>query len=270
MFDNILEWYSGKARETIVSFTIPALIECEQLGYWKKGVARTVRATLNKQNVAAKLARKIEKEFGEHAYGSFHLRGDHPLYEAEAALLFGSFERAPRLLKSFTPKAFSDAEKPYAQDAIRWAQAFAPVAELVALLDERRPKPVFEMATLSPTVAKNISEHIGLDVSTIQVPPMHGEWFEFEHKGKKARVWLVVIDWPEGTLHNKSRFDYSANHSLCQACGHAIKDPYNWCPILAYGTDGKTPYALWVGRDCAGKLFGCKVEGDAIYKGRQS
>jgi hypothetical protein len=25
-----------------------------------------------------------------------------------------------------------------------------------------------------------------------------------------------------------------------------------------------------VGRDCAGKLFGCEVDGDAIYKGRAS
>ena len=48
-FESILEWYSGKSRDKIVSFTIPALIESEQLGYWKKGVARTVRATLNKQ-----------------------------------------------------------------------------------------------------------------------------------------------------------------------------------------------------------------------------
>lgn len=43
-FESILEWFSGKAHDTIISFTIPALVESEQLGYWKKGVARTVRA----------------------------------------------------------------------------------------------------------------------------------------------------------------------------------------------------------------------------------
>jgi hypothetical protein len=268
-FENILEWFSGKARDTIVTFTIPAIVESEQLGYWKKGVARTVRATLNKQNVAAKWARKVEKEFGEHSFGSFHLRHDHPLNEAESALLFGSFERAPGLQAHLATKTFSDAEKPYAQDAIRWAEAFAPLAELIALLDERRPKAVVVMKTLSPTVAKTVSEHIGLDVSTIQSPPMHGEWVEFMHKGQKVRVWEVVIDWPEGTLHNRSRFLHSSNNSLCQACGHAIRDPYNWIPILSYDAS-KTPYSLWVGRDCAKKLFGCEVDGDAIYKGRQS
>src|SRR4029077_9124966 len=98
----------------------------------------------------------------------------------------------------------------------RWARVFAEVADLVALLDDRRPKPVIVMKTLSPTVAENISRHIGIDVSTIQSPPMHGEWVEFVHKGKKCRVYEVVIDWPDGTLHNKSRFDHSANNARCQ------------------------------------------------------
>lgn len=78
------------------------------------------------------------------------------------------------------------------------------------------------------------------------------------------------LNWPEGTQHNKSRFFQSNNHMQCQACGHAIQKPFNWVPILAYGHSEKpTPCSLWVGRDCAGKLFGCKVEGDAIYPERQ-
>jgi hypothetical protein len=205
-------------------------------------------------------------------FGSFHLRHDHPLCEAESSLLFGAFERAPRLLHALrTTLKFSDAEKPYAQDALRWAEAFTPVAELVALLDTRRPRSVVVMKTLSPTVAKTLSAHIGINVSTIQSPPMHGEWIEFIYKDEKCSVYEIIIDWPEGTQHNKSRFFHSGNHKQCQACGHAIQDLFNWVPILAYGNNDKlTPYSLWVGRDCAGKLFGCEVEGDAIYKGRQS
>ncbi len=273
-FENILEWFSGKARDTIVAFTIPAMLESEQLGYWKKGVARRVRATLNKQNVAAKWARKVEKDFGESSFGSFHLRHDHPLNEAQSRLLFGSFGRAPRLLQELrtklsASKKFSDVEMPFAQDALRWAEAFAPVAELIELLDSRRPKAVVIMKTLSPTVAKTVGEHIGLDVSTIQSPPMHGGWVDFVFKDQKMHVYEVVIDWPEGTRHNTSRFRYSANNQLCQACGHAIQSPFNWVPILAYNAD-KEPHSLWVGRDCAGKLFGCEVDGDAIYKGHQA
>jgi len=276
-FESILEWFSGKSRDTIVNFTIPALIECEELGYWKKGVARTVKASLNKQNVAAKWAKACKDKFGVHSFGSLSMPHDHPLSPAQFAMSYGQFERAPKTLKALVaaPKLSADVA-PMAADAIRWAKAFSPLADLVALLDSRRPKPTVVMKTLSPTVVKNVSAHIGIDLSTIQSPPMHGEWVEFEHKGQKMKVWQVVIDWPEGTQHYKSRFLHSDNNALCQACGHAIKDPYNWLPILAYGTTplghrrvdatGQTPYSLWVGRDCAEKLFGCEIEGDAIYK----
>lgn len=273
-FEAILDWFSGKARDTIVNFAIPALIECGELGYWKKGVSRTVKAALNKQNVAIKWAKKCKDTFGVHSYGSLSMPSDHPLSAAQFAMAYGQFERAPRTLQALLAAKSLPAEM--TEDAIRWAKAFTEVAHLVALLDSRRPKPTIVMKTLSPTVAKNITDHIGIDVSTIQMPEMHGEWVEVERKGVKVQVWQVVIDWPEGTKHYQSKFLRSENNSLCQACGHAIKDPYNWLPILAYGNTplghrridatGQTPYSLWVGRDCATKLFGCKIEGGAIYK----
>lgn len=277
-FEPILEWFSGKARDTIENFAIPALVESEGLGYWKKGVARTVKAALNKQNVAQKLSRALDEQFGEvdrYSSGRKRLGYDHPLYDGASDMQYGSYGRAPRHLTADAKKK-RDAKGDFtlttkagsviANQAIeRWAQAFAPVQELIELLDSRRPKPVVVMKTLSPTVAKNVSAHIGLDVSTIQSPPMHGEWVEIMHKGQKVTVYEIVVDWPDGTLHNKSRFLHSVNNSLCQACGHSIQDPYNWVPILSYDAT-KTPYSLWVGRDCAKKLFGCEVDGDAIYK----
>ncbi len=60
-FESILEWFSGKSRDMIVNFTLPALAESAALGYWKEGVARAVRASLNKQNVASRWAREVEK-----------------------------------------------------------------------------------------------------------------------------------------------------------------------------------------------------------------
>ena len=281
-FESILEWYSGKSRDTIVNFVIPALVECEALGYWKKGVARSLKASLNKQNVAQKFCRALDEQLGEISRFSGDSRKrlsyDHPLHAAEFDMSYGKYEHAARHLTA-EARAKRDAKGDFTlttkagpvsanADIERWAAAFVPVQELIELLDSRRPKPVVVMKTLSPTVAKTISAHIGLDVSTIQCPPMHGEWAEVMVKGVKVRVWEVVIDWPEGTVHNASRFHYSAHNEQCQACGHAIKNPFNWVPILAYGAgvSKTTPYSLWVGRDCAGKLFGCEVEGDAIYK----
>jgi len=269
-FDNLLEWFSGKSREAIVTFTIPALVESDAQGYWKKGVAVKVRASLNKQNVAAKWARAVEKEL--------KVDYSHPLHAGLTNMYFGSYGQAPRML---TPEALSKLHarsyfyttKGTTQNVNeiieRWARSNVQLAELVDLLDARRPKPVIVMKTLSPTVVANISTHIGLDISTLQSPPSHGEWVEIEYKGKKCLMYAVTIDWPAGTKHGKSRFFHSGNHQQCQACGHAIKDRLNWVPILAYGHGTKpTPYSLWVGRDCAEKLFDCEVDGDAIYTER--
>lgn len=271
-FDNLLEWFSGKSREALVTFTIPALVESAEQGCWKKGVAVKVRAALNKQNVAAKWARA--------AGNTLQVDYKHPLYEGIMNMRHGAYGRAPRMLttealnKLHSVPYFFTKKKGTSQNVgkviERWARANAEVAELVDLLDARRPKPVIVMKTLSPTVAANISTHIGIDVSTIQYPPSHGEWVEREYKGKKCRVYEIIIDWPKDTQHNKSRFFQSGKHMQCQACGHAIQNPYNWVPILAYGHGAKpAPCSLWVGRDCAEKLFGCEVEGDAIYPERQ-
>lgn len=270
--ENILEWFSDKSRETIVSFTLPALVESAALECWKKGVARKVRATLNKQNVAAKWAREVEV--------ALEVDYKHPLRAGLSNMRFGSYGHAHYMLTAealdklharayiYTPK--KGPVQNVNETLERWARTNVKVAELVDLLDARRPKPVIVMKTLSPTVADTISKHIGIDVSTIQSPPMHGEWIEHVYKGKPLLVYEVIIDWPEGTQHNKSRFFHSGNHQQCQACGHAIQDPYNWVPILAYGCGTRpVPYALWVGRDCARKLFGCEVEGEAIYRNRQ-
>ncbi len=268
-FENILEWFSGKSLEAVVTFAVPALVESEELGYWKKGVARKVRATLNKQNVAARWAREVERELDvDHG---------HPLRDGLVNMRFGAFAHAQRLLTEAALEKLHREPHLLTRKGVtqqvdvtieRWARANAEVAALIETLDARRPRPVVVMKTLSPTVARTVGEHIGIDFSTIQLPPMHGEWVEFEYKGRKCLVYEVVIDWPEGTLHGKSRFHHSGNNQQCQACGHAIQDPLNWVPLLAHGhaRAARVPYSLWVGRDCARKLFGCEVDGDAIYK----
>jgi hypothetical protein len=87
---DLLAWFSGKSHEVISNFTIPALIESAKQGYWKKGAAVKVRASLNKQNVAARWAREVEKELG--------VSYDHPLREGLTNMCFGSYGRAPRML----------------------------------------------------------------------------------------------------------------------------------------------------------------------------
>jgi len=295
-FENILEWYSGKARDTIAQFVIPALVECEELGCWKKGVSRSVKGALNKQNVAKKwVDTKAWKPHGSPdlvpTHGNLLEKIEVPSKKPREtgtsgwylahAMRFGSFELAKSNI-ALAEKLEHVAEVAPRETyeawgvALRWAKAFAPIAELVRLLDASRPKQTVVMKTLSPTVMENLSKHVGIDMRSIQSPPMKGEWREetivVGGKSKQVRVWRVRIEWPEGTLHNRSKFFHSGENWQCQACGHAIRNPFNWVPILAYGDNTlgtkSTPYSLIVGRDCAEKLFGCEVDGDMLIENR--
>lgn len=250
----IEKWYSGKGLETLRSYVLPTLREAEKLGYWPKGASRKVKAALNKQRVAEKLGRENRGTWTE-------------IHAADIALTYGQFAEAPDLLVAILGLSAEKRIK-YAK-AEQWARDFASVAQLVALLDRSRPRPTFLLGTLSPTVYANLGKALAIDFTTIDVPEIVWEWVEYvDPNGRKVRYQVGRIIWPEGTQHNKSRYYVSnANNRQCQACGHAIHSPWNWVPLVAEGPS--SPLSLWVGRDCASKLFGVKVDGDAQYEGRQ-
>jgi hypothetical protein len=81
-------------------------------------------------------------------------------------------------------------------------------------------------------------------------------------KGKTVRLPVGRMLWPEGTTHRESR--YAHGSSNCHACGHQIRSPYNWVPLVAQTATG--PVSLWVGRDCARNLFQAEVTGDGRYE----
>lgn len=239
-FSPILKWYSGKALTTIKDYVLPTLAIAEELGYWPKGTSRKVKAALNKQTIAIKYARAHPIGYGAEGYHVNH------------AMQFGLFERAPKYAGSY-----------------EWAIDFAPVAELTKLLDSRRPKPTYLFATLSPTVVANVGKALGVKLSTIASPPV--EWNLVKRtlpNGTVVEVWEGKILWPEGTKHNQSKFAWGSRtgNDQCHACGHAIKNGHNWVPLVATGET--TPISLWVGKDCASKLFGCKVDGEGTYPER--
>jgi hypothetical protein len=245
--DTILAWYSGKSLAG-AKIALDLLAKSEAAGYWLPNASRIVKSRLNKQNIAAKCARALP--------------GD--VYEMK----HGCFMSAPKLLDNRA-----------APELLRqWAADFAPVAELVAQLDARRPKPVIVCKTLSPSVVAHLARQLGLNLASVEIPPMKGEWVTVTRpiRGDRygntetVQVWSITILWPEGTRHCRSKFSYGsrAGNSQCEACGHAIQDFYNWVPLMAKETDGIAS-SLWVGRDCARKLLDCQVDnGEAIYHGR--
>jgi hypothetical protein len=260
----ILSWYSGKSLEG-AGLALDLLEKSEDAGFWLPGASRKVRSLLSKQNVANKLAKTHASSSSILSYALIEMR-------------FGAFGRATNVLVKLAGLGATEGPASVKYDVRRWAETFSPVAELVALLDSRRPKPTIICKTLSPSVVANLAGKLGMSLASVAVPPMKGEWRDVTRpikgdrygRNETVKVWHVEILWPEGTRHFRSRFANGSNagNMQCEACGHAIRDPYNWCPLVATEADG-IPSSLWVGHDCARKLLECEVDsGEAIYSGR--
>lgn len=291
----ILPWYEsprypgqgrGKAIERVRE-VLPRIAEAERAGYWPPGLSRAARAALRKQPAAEAFARANERSFDGYradraegeglladvyyprgAWHSAELRGDRLV----RAMQFGNFDEAPALVvlaDRLAPHVRGDAERAALVRARQWAVDFAPVAELVARLDATRPRPSYAFGEISQVVLQNVQGVMGVRFETVRFPEVKWELVQYNHPktGRIAWTWVGVILWPPGTRHGTSRFGVSASGAQqCQACGHAIRDGGNWCPLVLDGPGG--PASLWVGRDCARHLFGCRVTGDGSYRER--
>ncbi len=256
---DIEEWYSGKALATLQTFVIPRLVEADELGYWIPKISRRLKAALNKQAVAMRFGRE-----NEHVLRSIK-HGNEDGWHLTFAMQFGNYMGAPNnlaLAERLRLHVRTDEQAKAFAEALRWAKGFKPVAELITLLDMSRPRPVYVFKTLSPTVVANVGKALGLALNTIRMPEIEWKWVEFKHNGETVRMHMGEILWPAGTKHDTSRF--ASAGSQCHACGHGIRNNFNWAPLVADGPDG--PRSLWVGRDCAKKLFGCEVTGDAVFQ----
>ncbi len=262
----ILSWYTGKSLEG-AALALDLLEKSEDAGFWLPGSSRKVTSLLSKQNVANKLAKS-------------HASSSSILTYALIEMQFGAFKRAPDVLvKLAGGTSGRPADFAVLADVRRWAETFTPVATLVHLLDSRRPKPTIVCKTLSRSVVSNLYGKLGMSLASLETPPMKGEWVDVTRpikgdrygRSETVKVWHVEILWPEGTRHHRSRFanGSAAGNMQCEACGHAIRDPYNWCPLVAREADGIYS-SLWCGKDCARKLLECEVDsGEAIYTNRE-
>ncbi len=282
----ILSWFTGKAQKEAEA-ALAVLDEAESAdSAWPKGASRRVRAALNKQAVAKKFARAEDAYFVERDPKDHRPRSE-LLSEARFddgdglgegspivhAMSFGLFERAPHCLRLCNVLAEADLPAPTREalaTARRWCEAFAPVARIVEVLDRRRPVRTVVWKTLSPTVAAHFAGHLHLRLDSVRSPEMEWIWRDGVDKDGKPTQYLVArIKWPPGTVHDSSRFSSGkserARHEQCHACGHAIKNPFNWVPVLIDDASG-VPHSFWIGRDCAQSVFGAEVEGDAQYE----
>jgi hypothetical protein len=137
--------------------------------------------------------------------------------------------------------------------------AFLELWAAMDALDRSCPKPVFTVLGVSPTITGSMQD---LGAVKIEICPIEYKRVEYVVAGKKNWRWVGRLLWPAGTMHGKSRYGCShTGNRQCEACGHAIKNPFNWVPLIVWHKDG-TPQALWTGRDCAESIFGIKMTGE--------
>ncbi len=257
VFAGALVWFKGKSRDNAEA-ALGRLAVAAERGFWlPEDKSRSIRATLNKSNLAVNFVKATGLWGGSRDY-------KHPFYEGLFAMYFGQFDR----VQSFDVEAAFEK----APDAIGirksikgYKDSFAAISAILKRLDDTRPLPVFTEIGASPTVTATLKS-LGLDVlPKARVCPIKYTIVPTLVNGKTVYVQEIEFLWPAGTVHGSSRYHVQA--SQCEACGHGIKVVDNWVPLLLDNAQG-IPHALWVGRDCCKTIFGIKVTGELRVGGQ--
>lgn len=276
----ILYFFSGKAllnAEEGLSL-LEASIEA---GYWLPGASRRVRATLTKANIAQRFARNNEYQLEHWGVPAGESQYDQEFHEiaqmgwnACHMMQYGGWAYIKHINIEKMREVAADRHGTEANTILdiieQYMKAFAPVQEAVLILDATRPAPVYTNLGVSPTVSdtlRTLTNGMDSKLDTIRPVPSHMEKEERTDlaTGQKFFVFVTILDWPEGVRHNRSRYAGGTIHNnQCHACGHAIKNGYNWVPVLVDDAEG-VPHSLWVGRDCARSIFGIDVKGELEY-----
>lgn len=268
----ILKWFSGRARANAEA-ALDLLAESEASGAWFSGAKRKVEAALTKSNVAEKLGKQWDAELS--GLGNYKLPESRRGFRVVMLLRYGQWRAANTHPIDFDflvglaqglPSGLDLVE--VVQTARQYQLDFAPLAELMDELDIRRPIPEITYLGASPTVTQTLAA-LGLVVcvDTVRVCPI--EWHEVRRQGAGGKLEIVhvgVLKWPPGTVHEASRYAGDSEH--CHACGHAIRNPSNWVPLVIDNDEG-VPFSLWVGRDCAETLCGIKIKGEMELEPRR-
>lgn len=271
-FDGISEWFTGKGYEN-AKWAVQKINESLAEGEWLPKVSRPAKAALDKVNAKALKIAKAAEAIGD---ALPYCSKEYPHLNAPGAVpgLKEAFRGVYWLLKYGGGRDFTQADldliAAHAKTAAHeqraeiqeiWAAATralagrAPIVAAIKFLDAQRPKPVFVLKTLSPTGAKLLLD-AGYKPDSAVMP-------EYVYHRDTDEIELI---WPEGTKHGKSRFVHGTVRNFqCHACGHAIKNAFNWVPLALTRKDGEI-HSMWVGRDCAKKLFGVEMKGDANYR----
>lgn len=275
-----LNWFTGSALVN-ATLAMDMLAASEAQGAWVPKASRRVMACFTKANVIIKLAHKYGKAIEaingdwtpEHGRHPDEQRGWGVSHVMRFSLWTGRGKPEWEVIKDAAP---SEDVRAAIETARKFLGDFAALAALSKRLDDTRPLPVFTTLGVSPTLTSTLKS-IGVDgsISTIRLCPIRWETEEVRVPLKSGgfKICYVLVgypEWPANTVHNASRHSYGGNSvHQCHACGHAIKQPDNWVPIIIDNAAG-VPHSLWIGRDCSRSLFGIKMTGAMTLKEKQA
>ena len=269
--DRVLRWYAGRARDRAIEI-FPRITESIEQGQWQPGLSRTARSALSRQVTRARSFLFVDRtgQSGRVALDRLYRLGSDGV-RLRNAMKFASFQLAGDLIEEARRAVTHHDNDEHAavslaaEAALAWIEDFAPLAAAFRVLDAARPKPSYVFREISRSTFDNVSREMGLLFDTVRMPNV--QWIEQEvigRSGETVKIWIGKILWPEGTRHGASRF---SSGTQCEACGHGIKSGH-WIPLVLDAKDCP-PKSLWVGRNCARHLFGCRSSSsarDAIFE----
>jgi len=260
--EKVLRWYSGKARANMIEALSLVNASCVQ-NFWVPKASRRVAAMLSKATVAINMGRKWGSTLEK--LGGYDIPNGKRGWDVMFLLRYGSFRAFIDwdAIKSLT----TDVDMLAVIDrAHEFYDDLQPLRQICKELDAKRPLPVVTYLEVSPTVTR-LLEGLGLSVNikTLRMCPSKVVWVKHVSAktvdGEFLEVPVQVLDPPPGTVFGRSRYAAGTEHNdQCEACGHAIKNPWNWVPLLIDDAKG-TPHFLWVGSDCGKNLFGVIIRG---------
>lgn len=244
-------------------------------GFWEEHTSRQLRAAFGKKLANGRMGGAMLKALDRLRRKGWEWQRDQPaqrdlVHTVDMALSYGVFHLAQVRVRydgqdfaadlAFVRNAVLD-EIDKDKDKGAVAKLFDEIlsrlddAELVSkafeTLDAQRPKPVFTLLGVSPTVTATLQDMGFVKASEAEISMPEIELVPDGHGS-----WRPTMKWPEGTKHNTSRF--ASRYSCCHACGHRIQNAANWVPVVV--TSDKQPRSIWIGSDCARSVFGIQAE----------
>ena len=222
---------------------------------WIDGAKRSALSGIHQglvQNIQLKYNQEEEYQIAR----ALDVSLSHGLVYKELPRTLPEIEKAWKYIKTWSRYPVDKKELITPQDIKAWIKSVDAILNAVDHLNSLRPKPTLTKILLSKKVTKTLKEmNLDIDIQSIRLPEFGQKEFDYISKSgtrKSFTYWFPL--WQKGTKHEKSRF---AGNGQCEACGKQILSR-RFVPIEAFDKTEKETISLWLGQDCAKKIFGVK------------